>query len=158
MSWLFSESIKNRACRYLLHRYLGNFLQEKLSLDQLSLDLYQGTGSLAQVPLDKWVRAVFDLNCEKINTLHLKWMAPFKTVTSWISLFIPQSLNELLENADAPFEVIAGFIQTITLTVPWAALVQENCALEVRGLEMVLRPRPRAGENCSFTRNHRKMI
>ncbi|XP_075874305.1 autophagy-related protein 2 homolog B isoform X1 [Nelusetta ayraudi] len=108
MPWPFSESIKKRACRYLLHRYLGNFLQEKLSLDQLSLDLYQGTGSLAQVPLDKW------------------------------------SLNELLENADAPFEVIAGFIQTITLTVPWAALVQENCALEVRGLEMVFRPRPRA--------------
>uniref|UniRef100_A0A673BBH7 Autophagy related 2B n=1 Tax=Sphaeramia orbicularis TaxID=375764 RepID=A0A673BBH7_9TELE len=108
MPWPFSESIKKRACRYLLHRYLGNFLQEKLSLDQLSLDLYQGTGSLAQVPLDKW------------------------------------SLNELLETADAPFEVIAGFIQTISLTVPWAALLQENCALEVKGLEMVFRPRPRA--------------
>uniref|UniRef100_A0A7N8WN19 Autophagy related 2B n=1 Tax=Mastacembelus armatus TaxID=205130 RepID=A0A7N8WN19_9TELE len=107
MPWPFSESIKKRACRYLLHRYLGNFLQEKLSLDQLSLDLYQGTGSLAQVPLDKW------------------------------------SLNELLETADAPFEVTAGFIQTISLTVPWAALLQENCALEVKGLEMVLRPRPR---------------
>uniref|UniRef100_A0A1A7WU61 Autophagy related 2B n=1 Tax=Iconisemion striatum TaxID=60296 RepID=A0A1A7WU61_9TELE len=108
MPWPFSESIKKRACRYLLHRYLGNFLQEKLSLDQLSLDLYQGTGSLTQVPLDKW------------------------------------SLNELLETADAPIEVITGFIQTISLTVPWAALLQENCALEVKGLEMVLRPRPRA--------------
>ncbi|KAM3870794.1 autophagy-related protein 2 homolog B [Diretmus argenteus] len=107
MPWPFSESIKKRACRYLLHRYLGNFLQEKLSLDQLSLDLYQGTGSLAQVPLDKG------------------------------------SLNELLETADAPFEVIEGFIQTISLTVPWAALLQENCALEVKGLEMVFRPRPR---------------
>ncbi|XP_056151648.1 autophagy-related protein 2 homolog B [Lampris incognitus] len=107
MPWPFSESIKKRACRYLLHRYLGNFLQEKLSLDQLSLDLYQGTGSLAQVPLDKW------------------------------------SLNELLETADAPFEVIEGFIQAISLSVPWAALLQENCALEVKGLEMVFRPRPR---------------
>lgn len=58
MPWPFSESIKKRACRYLLHRYLGNFLQEKLSLDQLSLDLYQGTGSLAQVPLDKWVSSI----------------------------------------------------------------------------------------------------
>lgn len=57
MPWPFSESIKKRACRYLLQRYLGHFLQEKLSLEQLSLDLYQGTGSLAQVPLDKWVRA-----------------------------------------------------------------------------------------------------
>ena len=61
MPWPFSESIKKRACRYLLHRYLGNFLQEKLSLDQLSLDLYQGTGTLAQVPLDKWVRVLLKI-------------------------------------------------------------------------------------------------
>lgn len=61
--------------------------------------------------------------------------------------FVPQSLNELLETADAPFEVITGFIQTISLTVPWAALLQENCALEIKGLEMVLRPRPRVGKD-----------
>lgn len=59
---------------------------------------------------------------------------------------VQQSLNELLETADAPFEVITGFIQTISLTVPWAALLHENCDLEVKGLEMVLRPRPRGGE------------
>lgn len=44
---------------------------------------------------------------------------------------------------DAPFEVTEGFIQAITLTVPWASLLQDNCALEVKGLEMVFRPRPR---------------
>ncbi|MEJ1283867.1 hypothetical protein NN561_014843 [Cricetulus griseus] len=107
MPWPFSESIKKRACRYLLQRYLGHFLQEKLSLEQLSLDLYQGTGSLAQVPLDKW------------------------------------GLNEILESADAPLEVTEGFIQSISLSVPWGSLLQDNCALEVRGLEMVFRPRPR---------------
>ncbi|XP_058511204.1 autophagy-related protein 2 homolog B [Ochotona princeps] len=107
MPWPFSESIKKRACRYLLQRYLGHFLQEKLSLEQLSLDLYQGTGSLAQVPLDKWC------------------------------------LNEILESADAPLEVTEGFIQSISLSVPWGSLLQDNCALEVRGLEMVFRPSPR---------------
>lgn len=107
MPWPFSESIKKRACRYLLQRYLGHFLQEKLSLEQLTLDLYQGTGSLSQVPLDKW------------------------------------SLNEILESADAPLEVTEGFIQTISLSVPWGSLLQDNCALEVKGLEMVFRPRPR---------------
>ncbi|XP_023684208.2 autophagy-related protein 2 homolog B isoform X3 [Paramormyrops kingsleyae] len=107
MPWPFSESIKKRACRYLLHRYLGNFLQGNLNLEQLSLDLYQGTGSLAQVPLDK------------------------------------QVFNEILVSVDAPFEVTEGFIQTISLTVPWASLLQENCALEVAGLEMVFKPRPR---------------
>ncbi|KAG8561555.1 hypothetical protein GDO81_015389 [Engystomops pustulosus] len=107
MPWPFSESIKKRACRYLLQRYLGHFLQEKLSLEQLTLDLYQGTGTLAQVPLDKW------------------------------------SLNEIMESADAPLEVTEGFIQTISLSVPWGSLLQDNCALEVKGLEMVFRPRPR---------------
>uniref|UniRef100_A0A8D0VHE9 Autophagy related 2B n=1 Tax=Sus scrofa TaxID=9823 RepID=A0A8D0VHE9_PIG len=107
MPWPFSESIKKRACRYLLQRYLGHFLQEKLSLEQLSLDLYQGTGSLAQVPLDKWC------------------------------------LNEILESADAPLEVTEGFIQSISLSVPWGSLLQDNCALEVKGLEVVFRPRPR---------------
>ncbi|XP_008106872.2 autophagy-related protein 2 homolog B isoform X2 [Anolis carolinensis] len=107
MPWPFSESIKKRACRYLLQRYLGHFLQEKLSLEQLTLDLYQGTGSLAQVPLDKW------------------------------------SLNEILESADAPLEVTEGFIQSISLSIPWGSLLQDNCALEVKGLEMIFRPRPR---------------
>ncbi|KAE8586365.1 hypothetical protein XENTR_v10021645 [Xenopus tropicalis] len=107
MPWPFSESIKKRACRYLLQRYLGHFLQEKLSLEQLTLDLYQGTGSLSQVPLDKW------------------------------------SLNEILESADAPLEVTEGFIQAISLSIPWGSLLQDNCALEVKGLEMVFRPRPR---------------
>uniref|UniRef100_A0A8C5N3S7 Autophagy related 2B n=1 Tax=Leptobrachium leishanense TaxID=445787 RepID=A0A8C5N3S7_9ANUR len=107
MPWPFSDSIKKRACRYLLQRYLGHFLQEKLSLEQLSLDLYQGTGTLAQVPLDKW------------------------------------SLNEILESADVPLEVTEGFIETISLYIPWGSLLHDNCALEVKGLAMVFRPRPR---------------
>ncbi|XP_069771921.1 autophagy-related protein 2 homolog B-like isoform X4 [Narcine bancroftii] len=107
MPWPFSESIKKRACRYLLHRYLDHFLEEKLSLEQLSVDLYQGTGSLAQVPLDK------------------------------------SSLNEILESLDAPVEMIEGFIQKISVSIPWSSLLQENCAVEVQGLEMVFRPRPR---------------
>lgn len=51
--WLpWSENIKKRACRYLLQRYLGNFLLEKLTLDQLSVDLYNGTGTVSDVSLD----------------------------------------------------------------------------------------------------------
>lgn len=48
----WSENIKKRACRYLLQRYLGNFLEEKLTLDQLSVDLYNGTGTVSEVSLD----------------------------------------------------------------------------------------------------------
>ena len=36
--WTFSGSMKKRACRYLLQRYLGLFLHEELSLELLRLD------------------------------------------------------------------------------------------------------------------------
>nr|XP_018917848.1 PREDICTED: autophagy-related protein 2 homolog B isoform X1 [Bemisia tabaci] len=54
MPWFlpWSDSIKKRACRYLLQRYLGQFLEEKLTLDQLTVDLYNGTGSVSDVSLD----------------------------------------------------------------------------------------------------------
>jgi len=52
----WSESIKKRACRYLLQRYLGQFLEEKLTLDQLTVDLYNGTGTVSEVRLDVQVR------------------------------------------------------------------------------------------------------
>lgn len=54
MPWYaqWSESIKKRACRYLLQRYVGHYLKEKLTLDQLSVDLYKGTGTITTLNLD----------------------------------------------------------------------------------------------------------
>eukprot|EP00794_Sanderia_malayensis_P020264 gene20264-22250_t len=56
MPWYFpwSESIKKRACRYLLQHYLGDFLKEKLTLEQLTVDLYNGKGTVSDIPLDVW--------------------------------------------------------------------------------------------------------
>ncbi|XP_065067241.1 autophagy-related protein 2 homolog B-like [Rhopilema esculentum] len=56
MPWYFpwSESIKKRACRYLLQHYLGDFLKEKLTLEQLTVDLYNGKGTVSDVLLDVW--------------------------------------------------------------------------------------------------------
>lgn len=66
MSWLkplgrfqWTEGIKNTACRYLLQRYLGQFLEEKLTLDQLTVNLCNGTGSVTNVKLD--VQALNDM-------------------------------------------------------------------------------------------------
>ncbi|NXH21429.1 ATG2B protein, partial [Bucco capensis] len=49
--WAWSEALKARAARYLLERSLGPFLEERLSLEQLSLDLRGGTGTLRQLRL-----------------------------------------------------------------------------------------------------------
>ena len=51
-----TDWIKNKACRYLLHHYLGHFLKQKLTLDQLSIDLYNGTGEILELDLDVQVR------------------------------------------------------------------------------------------------------
>ncbi|XP_077537493.1 autophagy-related 2 isoform X2 [Haemaphysalis longicornis] len=65
MPWLnWSDAIKKRICRYLLQRYLGQFLQEKLTLDQLSVDLYNGKGRISDVCLD--VKGLNELG-EKFN-------------------------------------------------------------------------------------------
>lgn len=60
MSWYlqWSDSIKKRACRYLLQRYLGEFLEEKLTLDQLNVDIYSGTGSVSNVSIDVLVSSL----------------------------------------------------------------------------------------------------
>ena len=50
--------MKKRACRYLLQRYLGQFLQEKISLEQLSVNLYSGKGEVKDLLLDAEVRNV----------------------------------------------------------------------------------------------------
>lgn len=47
----WSDVIKKKVCRYLLQRYLGQFLDEKLSLEQLNVDLYNGTGTVSNIAL-----------------------------------------------------------------------------------------------------------
>lgn len=53
MPWFFAipEFLKKRACRYLLQHYLGQYLEEKISLEDLTLDLYSGTGAINNVSL-----------------------------------------------------------------------------------------------------------
>ncbi|CAB3245607.1 unnamed protein product [Arctia plantaginis] len=53
-----SEHIKLKSCRNLIEHYLGNFL-EKLTLEQLSVNLYNGTGTVSDVTLD----------CDALNKL-----------------------------------------------------------------------------------------
>ncbi|XP_074087234.1 autophagy-related protein 2 homolog A isoform X1 [Macrotis lagotis] len=117
--WPWSSCMKKRACRYLLQHYLGHFLQERLSLEQLSLDLYRGSGGLRDIQLDVW------------------------------------SVNELLESVESPLELVDGFVGSIEVAVPWAALLTDHCTMRVSGLQLTLRPRsgqaPGTAESQSWT-------
>lgn len=45
------DIIKKKICRYLLQRYLGQFLEDKLTLEQLKIDFTNGTGTISDVTL-----------------------------------------------------------------------------------------------------------
>lgn len=53
------DGLKNKTCRYLLQRYLGQFLEEKLNLEQLNVELYNGKAAVRDVAL----------NCKSLNEL-----------------------------------------------------------------------------------------
>ncbi|XP_022329168.2 autophagy-related protein 2 homolog B-like [Crassostrea virginica] len=110
MPWTFpwTEFLKKRACRYLLQHYLGQFLKEKLSLDQLSVDLYNGRGSIKDLELDV------------------------------------EALNEALDSNSIPLEIIDGFINQISVSVPWTNLIQSSTEMEIQGLEITVQPRQRS--------------
>lgn len=53
MPWFvpWTDKLKKKVCRYLLQRYLGQFLKDKLRLEQLTVDFYNGTGTISNVTL-----------------------------------------------------------------------------------------------------------
>ncbi|XP_029812574.1 autophagy-related protein 2 homolog A isoform X2 [Suricata suricatta] len=111
--WPWSNCVKERVCRYLLHHYLGHFFQEHLSLDQLSLDLYKGSVALRDIHLEIW------------------------------------SVNEVLESIESPLELVEGFVGSIEVAVPWAALLTDHCTVLVSGLQLTLQPRQGPGPGAA---------
>uniref|UniRef100_A0A915BPE2 Autophagy-related protein 2 n=2 Tax=Parascaris univalens TaxID=6257 RepID=A0A915BPE2_PARUN len=52
--WLssFSDAVHKRVCRFLIHRYLSDFLKSKINLDQMSINLIGGTATVSEVDMD----------------------------------------------------------------------------------------------------------
>ncbi|KAB0799030.1 hypothetical protein PPYR_06910 [Photinus pyralis] len=103
MPWFqVPENIKKRVCIYLLQRYLGQFFEEKLTLDQLSVDLYNGTGTVKNISLD--VQALNELG-EKQN-----W--PMEFVDGYVEeLFVSIPWGSLLK--DSSFIEVRGLKITV---------------------------------------------
>lgn len=51
------DGLKSKICRYFLRRYLGQFLDDELNLEQLKLELCGGKATLCNVALKVEVRA-----------------------------------------------------------------------------------------------------
>lgn len=65
----WSDTIKKKVCRYLLQRYLGRFLEEKLQLEQLNVDFYNGKGNVENVSLSCEVSVVNDKFLSDVNSI-----------------------------------------------------------------------------------------
>ena len=63
-----------------------------------------------------------------------------------------QSVNEMLDNAGLPVEIIDGFIGSMSVSVPWTALLSESCCLDIQGLEVTITPRQRV-DTGTLTKN-----
>lgn len=49
----------------------------------------------------------------------------------------------MLDNAGIAVEMIDGFIGSISVSVPWTALLSESCCMDIQGLEVTIAPRQR---------------
>lgn len=51
-----------------------------------------------------------------------------------------QAINEALQSTGAPLKVVSGYIGRVTVSVPWSALLKENCKVEISGLAVSIAP------------------
>jgi len=65
---------------------------------------------------------------------------------------ILQYLNEALEASGVPLEIVDGYIGSITVTIPWSALVNDNTVIDISDLELTIKPKYREdnGGNACF--------
>ena len=49
-------------------------------------------------------------------------------------------MNEALQSAGAPLKVLSGYIGHVTVSVPWSALLKENCKVEISELALSVAP------------------
>nr|XP_022914053.1 autophagy-related protein 2 homolog B isoform X1 [Onthophagus taurus] len=108
-SFSLTKTFKKKVFMYLLHRYLGQFIEEKLRLDQLELhlDMHNGIGTVEYVSLDV------------------------------------QQINNLGEAQNWPMEIVDGYIEKITVTVPWSSILKEPTIVVINGLKLTVQPKQR---------------
>lgn len=53
-----------------------------------------------------------------------------------------QSLNDLCESQKWPVEVVEGHLGSVTVNVPWNALMSEDGYIEIANLYLAVKPRP----------------
>ena len=110
-----TDAMKRRAGKYLINRYLGSFLEDRIILEQLSVDDAVSVKDVA-------------LNINHINELILNQAKE----------------AEGGEDAAPPlFKFVDGYIRELSVNVPWRNLLGEDCFFSIDGLTITLQVRSR---------------
>ena len=109
-----TDAMKRRAGKYLINRYLGSFLEDRIILDQLSVDDAVSVKDVA-------------LNINHINELILNQAKE----------------AEGEESAPPLFKFVDGYVSELSVNVPWRNLLGENCFFSIDGLTITLQVRSR---------------
>jgi hypothetical protein len=133
MSWNWvsqlSDACKKRVGKYLINRYLGPFLEEGILLNQVSIFvcLLHNSSLVWSMKIIKKHLITLFLQLSVDGPIRLKDVA---LNTNYINAF--------LEDADLPLEFIDGYIPELSVTIPMANLLNENCLFEIKGLTLTL--------------------
>ena len=109
-----TDAMKRRAGKYLINRYLGSFLEDRIILEQLSVDDAVSVKDVA-------------LNINHINELILNQAKE----------------AEREESAPPLFKFVDGYIRELSVNVPWRNLLGEDCFFSIDGLTITLQVRSR---------------
>ncbi|KAM3726481.1 Autophagy-related protein [Dirofilaria immitis] len=69
-----TDALQKRLCRFLIHRYLSDFLKSSINLEQLSATLYGGIASVSDV----------DMDVQRINEAFESMKIPFMVIEGYI--------------------------------------------------------------------------
>ena len=50
-------------------------------------------------------------------------------------------MNESLTNNNIPLEVVKAYVGEINLSIPWTSLLRDNSTLDIKDLEITIRPK-----------------
>jgi autophagy-related protein 2 len=121
---LWPDFLKKRLCRYLLQHYLGHFFKEKISLEQLSIDIYNGTGCVKNLNLD----------CEALNE---------QLNTAANTNMSGSTMGNSSGPSSIPVEIVSGFVGYISVYIPWHDLFNDYCKLTIKNVQIIIRTKQR---------------
>lgn len=95
-----TDALQKRLCRFLIHRYLSDFLKSSINLEQLSATLYGGIASVSDVDMDVqvivlkfWSNAVDYRKCNEQFTLEIVVKSEFLMERRYLSLLVMSKLK-----------------------------------------------------------------